>query len=345
MKLINVLFLDYRTILKSDASPFLDLPSVYALKDVASKIDDIRIVAINTNDELKLFNYNSIINDLSQTLNLKKSLFFDAIETSSSENIASSISKWIENGHRCIRSFAIVALGQNASLGYAYPNNTIFCDFHGFSEAHAKNVVWIMSNYKNSISNCEKVWFTSDTHFGHKKIIQYCNRPWNHGKDSNGEIVVTDDDVLNMDNEMILRWNTVVGENDIVWHLGDFALGGKHVAERVFPQLNGRINLVMGNHDHWKINWYYDLGFNRVYDRKVIIHDFVVLTHSPLMFLNSNSPFFQIFGHVHNSEAYATWSKNSCCVCVERHNYCPVSWTTIKSTYEKMNNVEKEKIC
>ena len=181
------------------------------------------------------------------------------------------------------------------------------------------------------------IFFTADTHFGHANIIKYCNRPWNHGRDANGEIVVEPEDVLAMDNEMVKRWNSVVGKNDIVWHLGDFALGGKEVAERVFPQLNGKINLVMGNHDHWKMKWYYDLGFHRVYDRPVVINGFVILSHAPLQFLNSNCQFFNVFGHIHDSPAYKTWSKTGCCACVERHDYTPISWKTMKQTYEELN--------
>ena len=92
----------------------------------------------------------------------------------------------------------------------------------------------------------------------------------------------------------------------------------------------------MGNHDHYKIKWYYDLGFHRVYDRKIIINDFVILSHTPLMFLNNNSPFFNVAGHIHDSTAYQTWTKTQCIVCVERHDYYPVSWKTIKQKYDEL---------
>lgn len=54
-----------------------------------------------------------------------------------------------------------------------------------------------------------KIWFTSDTHFGHNNIMKFCQRPWKT--------------VEEMDNALIQNWNSVVGENDIVFHLGDFA--------------------------------------------------------------------------------------------------------------------------
>lgn len=52
-----------------------------------------------------------------------------------------------------------------------------------------------------------KIWFTSDTHFGHKNILRFCKRPWNT--------------VEEMDEGLIQNWNKVVGKDDIVFHLGD----------------------------------------------------------------------------------------------------------------------------
>ena len=47
---------------------------------------------------------------------------------------------------------------------------------------------------------------------------------------------------------MIANWNAVVGEDDEVWHLGDFARTAKQAAE-LLPRLNGRKHLVLGNND------------------------------------------------------------------------------------------------
>ena len=57
-----------------------------------------------------------------------------------------------------------------------------------------------------------KVFFTSDTHFYHANIINFCKRPFAN--------------VETMNEALIENWNAVVGVDDIVFHLGDFCFGG-----------------------------------------------------------------------------------------------------------------------
>lgn len=340
MDMVNAIFIDYTTLLASLDNGFSSFDSAcYALKDAVKKFDNIRIVCLNTIEDFeKKFDYSFWLNEISQKLNLKKSRFFDVIKLSSWDEAPGKVSSWMSVNE--VKAFAIVVRGQNAeSLAKSYANNVICCD--QFSEATAKDVYWLLSNYKNAVLADDNLFITSDSHFCHTNIIKYCNRPWNSGKDEAGNIIVTEDDVKHMDEEMVKRWNSVVGKNSIVYHLGDFSFGGKETAERIFPQLNGKIRLVMGNHDHYKVKWYYDLGFDRVYDKTIIINDFVILSHAPLMFLNENTPFFNIYGHVHDSPMYKTWSKTGCCVCVERHDYTPVSWRKIKEMYDRMNADEQ----
>src|SRR5690606_36562794 len=73
--------------------------------------------------------------------------------------------------------------------------------------------------------DANRVWFTSDHHFGHANIIKFCNRPYA--------------DADEMDRALVEKWNDVVGPDDMVFHLGDFTLGGGIVAERYFRQLQG----------------------------------------------------------------------------------------------------------
>ena len=87
-------------------------------------------------------------------------------------------------------------------------------------------------NYKFDGS---RVFFTSDTHFNHTNIIRFCNRPFK--------------DVSHMNETIISNWNRVVSPEDIVFHLGDFCLGGSAEWVNVLNRLNGKIYLISGNHD------------------------------------------------------------------------------------------------
>ena len=111
-------------------------------------------------------------------------------------------------------------------------------------------------------------WFTSDLHFGHVNIIQYCGRP--HA------------DVTAMNVDLIERWNGCVAVTDTVWVLGDVAMG--HIADTLalVQNLHGRKILLTGNHDRcWpghgprSIEWidrYLAAGFAEIH------HDTVELT-------------------------------------------------------------------
>lgn len=79
-------------------------------------------------------------------------------------------------------------------------------------------------------------WFTSDIHFWHRAIIQYCKRPW--------------DDVEKMNEGLIQRWNEKIKPDDEVWFLGDFAFCGVSKAVPILERLNGVKNAVLGNHDY-----------------------------------------------------------------------------------------------
>ena len=78
------------------------------------------------------------------------------------------------------------------------------------------------------------IFFTSDSHFGHARIIELCRRPFS--------------DVNEMNEVLIQRWNSVVGPGDTVYHLGDFFMGPKETV-LLRKRLNGRIVLIKGNHD------------------------------------------------------------------------------------------------
>jgi calcineurin-like phosphoesterase family protein len=78
-------------------------------------------------------------------------------------------------------------------------------------------------------------WFTSDTHFGHARISELAGRPFTS--------------VDEMNETIISRWNALVKPNDIVFHLGDVALGQISESLPLCGRLNGTKFLIPGNHD------------------------------------------------------------------------------------------------
>ncbi len=158
-----------------------------------------------------------------------------------------------------------------------------------------------------------RIFFIADTHFAEDNIRRYENRPF--------------ENITQMDEELIRNWNKVVSEDDVVYVLGDF--GANKNQEEVLKQLNGTKYLVKGNHDIYSNAYYRDAGFTEVYDKPVILDGFWILSHEPL-YVNSNMPYANIFGHVHGSPQYQTFSKQHYCVSVERIDFKPIAFEEIK---------------
>lgn len=130
-----------------------------------------------------------------------------------------------------------------------------------------------------------KVFYTSDTHFGHRFVAGL------RGFDS----------FEDHDQYMIDRWNSFVSKNDVVFHLGDFSMRQNDYTKECAKALNGRIHLVAGNHDScWhrhssrgnirravrSVGWFYDAGFEEVYTSGSIVSVLpkvgnVLLSHLP----------------------------------------------------------------
>lgn len=152
-------------------------------------------------------------------------------------------------------------------------------------------------------------FWTSDNHWGHTNIIDYCSRPFRRSE------YPYPPDVHAMDRTMIERWNTVVGSGDTVYHLGDFSMK-KTVTQlrELRKKLNGRIVLVRGNHDR-SAQQMLQAGFDEVHDRICAEIDglTVYMAHIPIIvsdphprkyapaLTNPPPPYFDYWlaGHVH----------------------------------------------
>jgi calcineurin-like phosphoesterase family protein len=168
------------------------------------------------------------------------------------------------------------------------------------------------------------VFFIGDTHFGHKNIV-------NSEKMENHRPFAT---IEEHDAKIIENWNSVVGENDIVWHLGDVCFG-RRTLEIVMPQLKGIKKLVIGNHEYSKPEAYAK-HFESLHGA-VKFNEFV-LTHIPVH--PNQFPRFSanIHGHMHSYYIEKNFSgklvpdpdPRYVCVSAEQINYTPISLEEIR---------------
>lgn len=131
------------------------------------------------------------------------------------------------------------------------------------------------------------IFIISDTHFSHANIIKYCNRPFN--------------DIEEMNETIINNWNDVVGKNDIVYHLGDFALCNNELKELV-SRLNGKIYLIKGNHDRKTMTFYANAGLEVLPTQTLLKKYKLILSHRPLMDEQIPNGYINVHGHIHNKK-------------------------------------------
>lgn len=152
-----------------------------------------------------------------------------------------------------------------------------------------------------------KIWFTSDLHFNHRNVIRFCSRPFN--------------DVKEMNKYLISKWNETVGENDIVFILGDFNwFPSSHDNFKLLKQLKGKeIYIIPGNHD---MGCEFDMVLEKlphIHLCSDIVHVYfedktegcsvlpkriceVVLCHYPLMtWSHKHTKAINLFGHIHST--------------------------------------------
>lgn len=78
-------------------------------------------------------------------------------------------------------------------------------------------------------------FYTSDLHFGHRNIIDHCNRPFSSAEE--------------MDDFMADTWNSQVLSDSRICVVGDLTLCSTPRALDYIKRLRGAITLVSGNHD------------------------------------------------------------------------------------------------
>lgn len=168
------------------------------------------------------------------------------------------------------------------------------------------------------------VFFTSDTHFGHARILEHCRRPFAN--------------IDEHDEALIARWNAVVGPDDDVHHLGDFAYkcDPKRLAG-IFKKLNGRKHLTLGNHEKGPTlqqRW----ASEPVHYRDVTVDGqrIVLLHYSMRVWSSMRRGVIHLYGHSHGS---LPGNRQSLDVGVDCWDFAPVSLEQIRARLAELPEI------
>ena len=172
----------------------------------------------------------------------------------------------------------------------------------------------------------KEIWFTSDTHFFHKNVIKYSNRPF--------------ENALEMNEKLIHNWNERVKPTDDIYHLGDFGFASTARLETIFNQLNGNKYLILGNHDKdaMKLKWAWIKERYELYTQHPNRQLYVLSHYAHKVWNKSHHGSIMLFGHSHGS--LTDIDNQTLDVGVDCWNYAPCN---IEEINQKLKTLPKRK--
>ena len=150
-------------------------------------------------------------------------------------------------------------------------------------------------------------WIITDTHFGHKKMQEYCDRP------------------LGFENTIICNLMMICKPGDVLIHLGDICIGRDEHWHKELENVHSKKWLIRGNHDKKSLGWYFDHGWDCVAD-EITVDVFgkrILFSHRPA---TVGAFDLNIHGHHHNTGHHPedeTTAKHKL-VFIE-HEYSPIN--------------------
>jgi len=182
----------------------------------------------------------------------------------------------------------------------------------------------------------KETFYTADLHIGHKNIIKYCNRPF--------------EDVDDMNEQLIKRWNRKVSKGDDVYIIGDVAVCDAREAAKHLSCLNGNKLLVAGNHDRRNIKnkefkkqfgWIKDLYIAKIPDtdahddlQRIFMFHYACRTWDKCGWES-----WHLYGHSHGNLPERD-DMLSLDVGVDSHNYEPLSYNEVKQIMLAKNRLD-----
>ena len=174
------------------------------------------------------------------------------------------------------------------------------------------------------------IFFTADTHFWHANIIKFCDRPF-----------VT---VEQMNKKLVENWNSVVGTEDTVYHLGDFANKcNAFAAAGIRGQLNGIIHLIRGNHEKPALDAQnkFPGTFSSVRDYSEIEVEgqkIMLFHYAQRVWHHDFRGAWQLYGHSHGRLEDRPYGK-SCDVGVDSWCFTPVAFHALKKHLDRRKSL------
>ena len=139
------------------------------------------------------------------------------------------------------------------------------------------------------------IFYTADTHFGHRNVIRFCGRPY--------------ETIEEMDRDLIARWNGKVTGNDTVYVLGDMFFRAENPQE-ILSRLKGKKHLIVGNHDS---SWMGKVDLGKYFQSVSLMAELsggktgVTLCHYPLLSWKHAKRTYMIHGHIHRDTRMDFW--------------------------------------
>ena len=193
----------------------------------------------------------------------------------------------------------------------------------------------------------QRLFFTSDTHYGHSNICSATTN-WVGAENMTRKFSSLD----RMNDELVFWINQKVGENDILFHLGDWSFGGFENIEEFRNRIVCKnIHLVLGNHDHHiernkdnvqrlfaSVNHYVELDVRRPSEftkGRMDKFNFVLMHYPIASWNNMNSEVMHLHGHVHLPPHQRIAEGRAMDVGVDGNGLEPISLNEVYSLLDK----------
>lgn len=180
-------------------------------------------------------------------------------------------------------------------------------------------------------------YFTADTHFNHENIIKYSKRPF--------------DSIKEMNEVLIENWNAVIKSADIIYHLGDFAIGRIDKCENILRHLNGQIYLCVGSHDkiitHSGLRQYFK-KIDKNFEIKIDNQHVFMSHYLHKIWSRSHYGSYHLCGHSHGGmNKYIETEGKIIDVGVDCNSFSPISWEQVQEIMRSrplnFNDLERKK--